>query len=418
MGSVVLDRHGRRVVRSRTHAAQREGPGGPAHPPHARHQRGERLPVRCDVRPAGRPGAGTCSTGGRRRRSPTGRFPDVGHSMHGERPELYVETLLDWVEGLDRVRPAGLIDVHAHYLPAFYREALLQHGHAQPDGFPHIPDWSAEEHVAAMDRLGIARSLLSISSPGVHLGDEVEHPRPRTGRQRGGAARRRRSSRPLRALRLASAAGRRCRDGRDRALRRAPRRHRVRAAHERRRHLSGRRRPSHRSSVSSTDARHGSSSTRRHRPVGSRHRSGRPRPMIEFLFDTTRAVVDMVLNGIVANPPGDRVRHPPRRGDAADDRRSGQRLLHAARGRSQPSTSSATWVGSTSTWPGIPLPRQLDALLTLTTIDHLHYGSDYPFTPEFAADASLERLAEVGGPDGPLLEALRANTHRLFPDLA
>jgi hypothetical protein len=29
-------------------------------------------------------------------------FPDVGHSMHGERPELYVETLLEWVDGLDR----------------------------------------------------------------------------------------------------------------------------------------------------------------------------------------------------------------------------------------------------------------------------------------------------------------------------
>jgi len=28
-------------------------------------------------------------------------FPDVGHSMHGERPELYVETLLEWVRGLD-----------------------------------------------------------------------------------------------------------------------------------------------------------------------------------------------------------------------------------------------------------------------------------------------------------------------------
>ncbi|MCI0636054.1 MAG: alpha/beta hydrolase, partial [Actinobacteria bacterium] len=27
-------------------------------------------------------------------------FPDVGHSMHGERPELYVETLLDWVESI------------------------------------------------------------------------------------------------------------------------------------------------------------------------------------------------------------------------------------------------------------------------------------------------------------------------------
>lgn len=27
-------------------------------------------------------------------------FPDVGHSMHGDRPELYVETLLEWVRSL------------------------------------------------------------------------------------------------------------------------------------------------------------------------------------------------------------------------------------------------------------------------------------------------------------------------------
>jgi pimeloyl-ACP methyl ester carboxylesterase len=28
-------------------------------------------------------------------------FRDVGHSMHGDKPELYVETLLDWVKSLD-----------------------------------------------------------------------------------------------------------------------------------------------------------------------------------------------------------------------------------------------------------------------------------------------------------------------------
>lgn len=28
-------------------------------------------------------------------------FPDCGHSMHGDKPDLYVETLLDWVESLD-----------------------------------------------------------------------------------------------------------------------------------------------------------------------------------------------------------------------------------------------------------------------------------------------------------------------------
>ena len=49
---------------------------------------------------------------------------------------------------------------------------------------------------------------------------------------------------------------------------------------------------------------------------------------------------------------------------------------------------------------GFPIPRQLDALLTLTTLDHLHYGSDYPFTPEFAAATAAERLAEAGDPPG------------------
>jgi pimeloyl-ACP methyl ester carboxylesterase len=28
-------------------------------------------------------------------------FPDIGHSMHGDRPELYVETLVDWVRSID-----------------------------------------------------------------------------------------------------------------------------------------------------------------------------------------------------------------------------------------------------------------------------------------------------------------------------
>ena len=27
-------------------------------------------------------------------------FPDVGHSMHGEQPDVYVETLLDWFRSL------------------------------------------------------------------------------------------------------------------------------------------------------------------------------------------------------------------------------------------------------------------------------------------------------------------------------
>ena len=66
---------------------------------------------------------------------------------------------------------------------------------------------------------------------------------------------------------------------------------------------------------------------------------------------------------------------------------------------------------------GFALPRQLDALLTMTTLEHLHYGSDYPFTPEAVAGMAAERIAAAGDPPGSLLPALRHNTERLFPAL-
>ena len=62
---------------------------------------------------------------------------------------------------------------------------------------------------------------------------------------------------------------------------------------------------------------------------------------------------------------------------------------------------------------GFPLPRQLDALLALTTLEHLHYGSDWTFTPEFVVAMLAERL----GDDTARVAALRENTSRLFPGL-
>jgi predicted TIM-barrel fold metal-dependent hydrolase len=50
-------------------------------------------------------------------------------------------------------------------------------------------------------------------------------------------------------------------------------------------------------------------------------------------------------------------------------------------------------------------------------LEHLHFGTDYPFTPEFAAAMAVERLAAAGEAPGSLTEALRTNTKRLFPAL-
>lgn len=57
------------------------------------------------------------------------------------------------------------IDVHAHFLPPSYREALRAAGLTLLDGGMPIPDWSAEAAIALMDELGIGGAMLSVSSP-------------------------------------------------------------------------------------------------------------------------------------------------------------------------------------------------------------------------------------------------------------
>ena len=64
---------------------------------------------------------------------------------------------------------------------------------------------------------------------------------------------------------------------------------------------------------------------------------------------------------------------------------------------------------------GFPVPRQLDALLTITDVDHLHYGSDYPFTRSSAVAMAAERLEAAGEAPGPSTQALRTNTTDSFP---
>ncbi|KAL1653292.1 hypothetical protein SLS61_004169 [Didymella pomorum] len=61
------------------------------------------------------------------------------------------------------------IDVHSHFLPPFYRTALSTNGHSNPDGMPAIPSWSKDAHIEMMSTANVTKSILSISSPGVHI---------------------------------------------------------------------------------------------------------------------------------------------------------------------------------------------------------------------------------------------------------
>jgi predicted TIM-barrel fold metal-dependent hydrolase len=66
----------------------------------------------------------------------------------------------------------GKIDVHHHMVPEFYASALKKLGVDQAAGAA-LPDWTPEKSLALMDATGIAKAYLSVSCPGVYFGDTV-----------------------------------------------------------------------------------------------------------------------------------------------------------------------------------------------------------------------------------------------------
>ncbi|MEU4193195.1 amidohydrolase family protein [Kribbella sp. NPDC026611] len=68
--------------------------------------------------------------------------------------------------------PGPVIDLHAHFVLPEHVAAAERAGHLRPDGMPGWPEWSAVRHMEAMDAAGIAKAMLSVPSPGVHFGDD------------------------------------------------------------------------------------------------------------------------------------------------------------------------------------------------------------------------------------------------------
>ncbi|MFF5818044.1 amidohydrolase family protein [Lysinibacillus capsici] len=67
-----------------------------------------------------------------------------------------------------------IIDMHVHYVPELYRNALETNGLGKPDGMPYLPKWNKEHHFEFNEKMGISASILSISSPFVHFGNDKD----------------------------------------------------------------------------------------------------------------------------------------------------------------------------------------------------------------------------------------------------
>ena len=67
------------------------------------------------------------------------------------------------------------IDVHHHFVPQIYKDALIALGSACPaPGYqPPIANWTLERSLDQMDEAGIASAILSVTTPGIHFGDDA-----------------------------------------------------------------------------------------------------------------------------------------------------------------------------------------------------------------------------------------------------
>ena len=312
----------------------------------------------------------------------------------------------------------GLIDVHAHLLPGFYVEQATAAGHAHPDGMGAWPAWSVQAHLDLMDRGGIRTAMLSMSSPGVHFGDDkaaralarsvneytaqLVHDHP--GRFGDFA------SLPLPdvdgsleeiayvfdelradgvAL-LTNAQGVYLGDARlEPVFAELDRRNAVVFLH-----------PTS--------------------PAGWEQSAlGRPRPMVEYLFDTTRTVTDMLMAGVLARHPNLRVIVPHCGGalPVLADRIEEFMRLFLAPGTAPAAGAVEQLRGLYYDSAGTAFPRQAAALLQLADPDRVLFGSDYCWTPSTLADAHLAAFdtAEPPTPETTWRTLTTANAQHLLP---
>ena len=328
--------------------------------------------------------------------------------------------------------PARRIDVHAHYLPEKYRSALAAAGHSKPSGMPGIPGWSVDQHVGMMDRLGIEASVLSISAPGLHFGDDA----------------------------TARGLARYCNEEGAKAVQAHPKRFGLFASlplpdvdgalkelnyafddlhadgvvlesnfngvylgdrkldpvfaelnHRKAKlfiHPTNPDCPCCQGKVPGQDA-------------ASLPPIGYPFPMIEFMFETTRAVFNLILSGTLARFPDIQiiVPHAGAVVPVLADRVAG---LSPALGLPQKLDVTAFYAALRGMYydlAGFPLPRQLLPLLEIADPKRILYGSDWPYTPEPLVAALAAKLdSSPLMTDAMRQDFMRNNALALFPKFA
>ena len=156
-------------------------------------------------------------------------------------------------------------------------------------------------------------------------------------------------------------------------------------------------------------------------PYPERITATTPLAMYEYPAETTRAVVNMLSRNVLVRYPNLKV-VVPHCGSflpLALPRMKSILPAMVAQGYMQPIDWEANLSRLYFDLAGNPTPEVLHSLLTLTTPDHVLYGSDYPYLPPDAVlKANLQRLQQALTSDEELApyseDILWKNAERLF----
>ncbi len=315
-------------------------------------------------------------------------------------------------------RDTLLIDVHSHFVTDGYVDAARAAGHIHPDGMPDYPAWDATRHLELMDQWGIRTSILSISSPGVHFGDD-QTARALAREVNEFAAQITREHRGrfghFASLPLPDVAG--AVEEAGFALEELGSHGLAIETNADGSYLGDER---YEPLWAELDARGAVVFVHPTSPRCSEAVSlGRPRPMLEFIFDSTRTVADLVFGGVLGRHP--HIQWIFTHGGGAlpllADRIELFRALFMGGDPDEPSAPEQIrrlWFDMA----GTPFPNQIPALVRAFGAERLLYGSDYCWTPADGTAAQVRSVDEAEQPAGDTWRQLTTrNALSLMPGL-
>ena len=294
-----------------------------------------------------------------------------------------------------------VIDVHSHYLSPGYRKALLRHGQAgkESDGLP-APAWSEEAHLQSLEKYGIASAWISLASPHPHWGDKLEAAETVREFNEFGAGLVKRNGRsfvlfatlPLPDIDEALKELEYCRKN-------LP--------------LGGFKLPSSALGHYPGDSAYEPVLKRLNElkaivllhPNAPRFPAAVPEcplAVVEYMTETTKAVANMALQGVLKRYKDIRwvIPHGGALLPSLVDRLAGMQGLISAYKGSKVEGLREDLRSLYYDLAGFPCPGQLAGLLQMTSPDHLLYGSDYPYAFEAYIAENREKLLNI-----PLLSA-------------